>query len=689
MKKRKINITIDNKPVKLVEVIKRGIFAIPRYQRNYAWKEDNWEELIESIENNQENFLGTIFLMKRTNRKYNDYEIIDGQQRITTIHLLIKSIELIINIKMSSGIFKKGRKLDEYLGLAHRCMYDTEPTIQVARLSIQDLKGAQSEFRLLMDLDSLPDSKEKFISQKKEKDDLILKLNDRLSTKKEAIKQLKETLKRATTPTQIIKIKNNISENQDDVSIIKGEIERARNAKNEIVKLSKAYSIRIKKKSDTQKSLTGAVNYFIDILKYKEIKKLLAFYDSLMNNQFMIVMETEDKNAIYEYFKSLNSTGVKLAISDILKNNLFEFLPKDSAKSNRIIDVFDKIITDLSNNNLSIEEFLLNSINSRKNAFEIASVLKLGEKPINKKNLLKAYDIVLKKYQKINKDGASNKLIIELSKDLEHYLKIMAPTSNLKLTDEEFYFYNLIRQIVPSKPISFLLASSKKNKKANHLKLCKAATYIAIRHAIMPNRDMKELESVFYDARKKLFKGGFKAAQSTFKKAKSYSSKEISSSLFGTWNWSNAQALSLNCLVYRNEIIKAPKNTNDYGQLSAEHIMPQNPNKETKKYWHSTIVLNIEPSAKSNKEKYDQFARHIGNYIILWGRDNSGLGNKVFSDKKKIYINYPYPHIQNIGSKKDWSQKEILNRSNVIYNRFESLRKYLLPTKPKNNPAGR
>ena len=674
MGKRKIDITIDNKPLKLEEVIKRGVFSIPRYQRNYSWTEDNWEELIESIENKQENFLGTIFLMKRTNRKFNDYEIIDGQQRITTIQLLIKSFELVLRNKIALGIFKTSRKIDDYLDFAHLCMFETASTKHIARLSIQDLKGAQSEFRALMDLELLPDSKGKFASQKKDKDDLITNLGDQLLTKKETLKRLKESLKIGTTPTQEKKIQTEINKNQDDFSTVKGEIEVAKNAKNEIIKLSKEYSLDSKKKYDTQKSLIGAVNYFIDILSKKDIKNIFEFYDSLMDNQFMILMETEDKNAVYEYFKSLNSTGVTLATSDILKNNLFRFLPTDGAKSDKVIDAFDNIVTVLSANNLSLEEFFLNSINSRSNAFEISSALKLGEKPINKKNLLKAYDIVLKKYQKTNRDGASNKLIIELTNDLEHYIKIMAPTTNLKLTDEEFYFYNLIRQIVPSKPISFLLASSKKNTKANHLKLCKIATYVAVRHAIMPKRDMKELAEPFYDATKELFKGGFSASKAVFKKAKSYSSKDITPSLFASWNWSNAQALSLNCLLYRNEIIKAPKNTYDYRQLSAEHIMPQNPNEETKKYWHSNTVLNIEPSSKKNKEKYNQFALQIGNYIILWGGDNSGVGNKPFSDKKKVYINYPYPHIKKIGKKKDWSQKEILSRSKEIYNGFESLK---------------
>jgi uncharacterized protein with ParB-like and HNH nuclease domain len=674
MGKRKIDIRIDNKPLKLEEVIKRGVFSIPRYQRNYSWTEDNWEELIESIENNQENFLGTIFLMKRSNRKFNDYEIIDGQQRITTIQLLIKSFELVLRNKIALGIFKTSRKTEDYLDYAHLCMFETASTKHIARLSIQDLKGAQSEFRALMDLELLPDSKTKFASHKKDKDDLMKNLRDQLIAKKETLKRLKESLKTGTTPNQEKKIQTEINKNQDDFSTLKGEIEVAKNAKKEIIKLSKEYSLDSKKKYDTQKSLIGAVNYFIDILSKKDIKNIFKFYDSLMDNQFMILMETEDKNAVYEYFKSLNSTGVTLATSDILKNNLFESLPTDVTKSDKVIDEFDNIVTVLSANNLSLEEFFLNSINSRSNAFEISSDLKLGEKPINKKNLLKAYDIVLKKYQKTNRDGASSKLVKELTKDLEHYKIIMAPASNLKLTDEEFYFYNLIRQIVPSKPISFLLASRKKNSKANHLKLCKIAVYVAIRHAIMPKRDMKELAEPFYDGTRELFKGGFKASKAVFKKAKSYTTKDITHSDFALWNWSNAQALSLNCLLYRDEIIKAPRNTFNYSQLSAEHIMPQNPNEETKKYWHSDTVLNIEPSSKKNKEKYNQFAQQIGNYIILWGGDNSKVGNKPFSDKKKVYINYPYPHIKKIGKKKDWSQKEILSRSKKMYEVFESLK---------------
>lgn len=77
------------------------IYTVPRYQRNYIWDKNNWSELLEDIEFTlgQENkmqwshFLGAIVLsFKGSNFGIEEYEIIDGQQRITTIFILFLAI---------------------------------------------------------------------------------------------------------------------------------------------------------------------------------------------------------------------------------------------------------------------------------------------------------------------------------------------------------------------------------------------------------------------------------------------------------------------------------------------------------------------------------------------------------------------------------------------------------------------
>ncbi|WP_010281045.1 DUF262 domain-containing protein [Bacillus timonensis] len=65
-------------------------YVVPIYQRNYAWGEMQIEQLIEDIDSsindsNKNYFLGNLIVNQTDN---NVYEVIDGQQRLTTLFLL-------------------------------------------------------------------------------------------------------------------------------------------------------------------------------------------------------------------------------------------------------------------------------------------------------------------------------------------------------------------------------------------------------------------------------------------------------------------------------------------------------------------------------------------------------------------------------------------------------------------------
>ena len=70
-------------------------FIIPIYQRGYDWDEDNIDTFIDNIINadNKKYHLGVIVL-KNTK---NGYEIIDGQQRLTTLYIIFKTLN--VNIR--------------------------------------------------------------------------------------------------------------------------------------------------------------------------------------------------------------------------------------------------------------------------------------------------------------------------------------------------------------------------------------------------------------------------------------------------------------------------------------------------------------------------------------------------------------------------------------------------------------
>ena len=92
---------VDQKNVKYLFQDKKATFLIPDYQRPYAWGEDEckvlWEDLFsfsfpnnncDSFDSSESYFLGPIVTFRNDEGKL---EIIDGQQRLTTLLLLLRA----------------------------------------------------------------------------------------------------------------------------------------------------------------------------------------------------------------------------------------------------------------------------------------------------------------------------------------------------------------------------------------------------------------------------------------------------------------------------------------------------------------------------------------------------------------------------------------------------------------------
>ncbi|MUV09072.1 DUF262 domain-containing protein [Helicobacter pylori] len=118
------------------------IFSIPVYQRNYTWEEENCEKLLQDIvsisQNKKTHFMGSITYIlhliddKKSLRQLQEFVIIDGQQRITTIMLLLKAIETKIQ---NEGIKKE---IDGLLNLTGQ------------RLRLKPIKSDKEAFDLVM-----------------------------------------------------------------------------------------------------------------------------------------------------------------------------------------------------------------------------------------------------------------------------------------------------------------------------------------------------------------------------------------------------------------------------------------------------------------------------------------------------------------------------------------------------------
>jgi uncharacterized protein with ParB-like and HNH nuclease domain len=95
-------------------------FVIPVYQRNYDWSNDNCEQLWEDLNtiattNKNSHFMGALVTIYNSEGGDKEYIIIDGQQRLTTISLLLLALHDSMGENEVKSDFDKEQIMDQYL----------------------------------------------------------------------------------------------------------------------------------------------------------------------------------------------------------------------------------------------------------------------------------------------------------------------------------------------------------------------------------------------------------------------------------------------------------------------------------------------------------------------------------------------------------------------------------------------
>ena len=127
-------------------ILKKGQYIIPEYQREYDWTEENLNEFIQDInDSNEENyFIG--HMVCEGNYNGVKFRVIDGQQRITTITIMLsvlrdvfyeKELYNLANGLHENYIFSKDKDYNEYVILDNKMPY---PVLQAYVQSKPDKK---------------------------------------------------------------------------------------------------------------------------------------------------------------------------------------------------------------------------------------------------------------------------------------------------------------------------------------------------------------------------------------------------------------------------------------------------------------------------------------------------------------------------------------------------------------------
>lgn len=290
-----VNNLLDTSTVSLSDIIGNGkTYTVPPYQRDYSWKKDQWEDLWNDIlalsETGNVHYMGSIVLQNMGDKKYH---VIDGQQRFSTLTIIVLAI---IN-KLNSLIQQK--------------------------IKVENNKERVS---LLS---------KKYIG---DKDPASLTYSSKL--------QLNE---------------NNNSFFQSNLLVFRPPT-------------------NVNTLQDSDKQIWNAYNYFIEKVnelfsEEKEGEIITNFLNKEVAERLMFIqIIVEDELSAYTVFETLNSRGVGLTVTDLLKNYLFSIsskvdLPHIKTKWKKIVDIIglDNFPTFLrhywiSKNKLIRQEYLFRAV---------------------------------------------------------------------------------------------------------------------------------------------------------------------------------------------------------------------------------------------------------------------------------------------------------------------------------------
>lgn len=490
-------------------------FIIPSYQRPYSWTVDNAEQLIDDIyksSQSEENeyFIGSMICI---NKGQNQYEVVDGQQRLTTLSIIVSELKKII--------------------------------------PIQGIKDDLQKRVLPIDVYSDETDEPRLIVRKKEYD--LYKYY--------------------------------------------------------ILQVSKDY--KPEKPSDTELVFISNAETIRDYLLRLSVDELKLLAKYILQNVYIVFVQTDDFASSFRLFNVLNSRGLPLSNADLLKNALFESASTHNKKSEQIESAWSQIEDMVGVRRL--DKFL--------------TLHKLSEKKDRDRVLQKGFEAFIENLQQ-QFDGDAIAMSLMLVNSAKNYTKILendfehpsirrkiASLSNLgvdewippvmafmnRMARTEDFNLDDFSQFITAFEKVYMHGWLKKQIKSQREMVCYSAL-VAI------NNDMP-FDSVINQINQHADNSGFIAALD----------EDLYEPRPNQVNLIKAILLRLDMEQQDESVIKTYT-----GRITIEHILPQ---ALVNEYW----INRFQP------QEHVYWLHKIGNLTLISGSKNSEAQHYDFIKKKSIY----------------------------------------------------
>lgn len=550
-----VNNLLDTSTVSLSDIIGNGkTYTVPPYQRDYSWKKDQWEDLWNDILNISEtgnvHYMGSIVLQNMGDKKYH---VIDGQQRFSTLTIIVLAV-----INKLDSLIKKGI----------------------------DIEDNRERVSLLS---------KKYIG---DKDPASLTYSSKL--------QLNE---------------NNDSFFQSNLLVFRPPT-------------------NFNTLQDSDKQIWNAYNYYVekvtDLFKNEENGEIITnFLNKDVAERLMFIqIIVEDELSAYTVFETLNSRGVGLTVTDLLKNYLFSIsskvdLPHIKTKWKKIVDIIglDNFPTFLrhywiSKNKLIRQEYLFRAI--KDSITDSPAVINLLDSLEDNARLYKALSNYSDSFWGGHREIKKRIKELTLFKEKQAYPILISAYNNL--SEEDFSkVLKLVSIITFRYTVIAKLHTNLKEDVYN-----KAAIQISNNEVTTINQIAQLIKPLYPSDND--FKNDFASKSISTKRGK----KIIRYILF----------------ALENHLSQADYDFEE-NPATIEHILPENGNEN---------YLNEFPQAIHESVVY-----RLGNYTLLEDDKNRTCETLPFSEKKAIYATSQYKLTQEIVSN-IWSPNSIDLRQDRLAN---------------------
>ncbi len=540
-------------------------YVIPRFQRDYSWTQDEWDDLwqdfLGTIKPGGEpaHYMGYLVLQTRDNKTF---EVIDGQQRLTTLSIIalavLKALRDLVDENVDASDNQK--RIDQ---LRSSFVGYLDPVTLIPRNKLTLNRNNDAYYRdYIVPLQRLPQR--------------------RLRKSEHALRRAFEWFNRQ----------------------VKDEFGQARN---------------------------GAI--------------LAKFIDDLSDRLFFTVITVTDELNAFKVFETLNSRGVRLSPTDLLKNYLFSVVHRAKPHEGEIETLerrWDQMVGKLGGEDFP--GFLRTHWNSRRKFVREAELFKTIRAETGSKALV--FDLIRQKEE-----------------DLDVYSAFQDPDDLIWSGDQKRYIREL-RMFNVRQPRPLLLAAHRAYDAGGFTEVLRACSVITFRYNVIGGLGAAEQERVYNSvaqriASKELAKPGdaVRALAPIYVSDDSFRGAFAEKVLMTTAprNKTVVRYILLQLEKHMTQIEHDPGSP----QITLEHVLPENPGTNWSQF---------------DDEETDDLTYRLGNLSLMPAAPNREIGNAGFDGKLRGYSTSDFLLTRKIAENNvEWTAERIAERQKWMANQATAI----------------